>query len=199
MAKLSQMPLVFLDTETSGLDPLVNGVMQVGLIRTTADLKVTEVYDELVQPYGYLVQPKALEVNGLNLEECQEDGLPSAEVSARVAEVCEGAVIVGHNIRFDLEFLRTMFRISGTDFKIGRRTIDTQSLAWAMVPQGLESLSLDGIRAHLRLKPREGKHDALEDAELTLEVYRHLTAVKPAYIPRRGSFLSRVFGYKTAA
>jgi DNA polymerase-3 subunit epsilon len=170
--------LAFLDLETSGLNPLANGVMQVGICVATPKLILSASYDSLVKPYGYAVSGGALEINGLSLAENQAMGADGGEVAQNVKKMLVGRLPVGQNVKFDLEFLRSFFAKFGVSWDgMPKYAIDTASLAWPLVLAGkLESPSLDKMCTYFEIPPRTGHHDALADAVLTYNVYKKLMA-----------------------
>ena len=56
-----------IDTETTGLDPTKNQVLEVGIIICDDDLKIVDFDNFLVRHEEYTVSPKAMEINGIDL------------------------------------------------------------------------------------------------------------------------------------
>ena len=106
---LSQRPLAFIDTETTGLDTSVHEVIEVAIVKEHPDGRV-EKWQSRIQPKNIeAAHPKALEVNGYTPEKWGE--APYLEhVAIDIATMLKGCVIVGHNVGFDLDFLQADFK-----------------------------------------------------------------------------------------
>ena len=165
------MKFAFIDTETTGLDPSVHCVIELAII-VVEDGNVVQRYTTKVRPTDAemaLAHPKALAINGYSEEEWS--GSPSMEtIGPYVLGILEGAVLVGHNVRFDAEMLGSSLRAHGVRCRlIRRRLVDTQVLAMEhLYPLGLASRGLDSIRKWLGWST-EGAHRAEKDA---LDCYR---------------------------
>ncbi|NTU79910.1 MAG: 3'-5' exonuclease, partial [Chloroflexales bacterium] len=124
--RLEDLPLLFLDLETTGLD-LASGhrVCEVALLRERAGSEEGRL-DCLLAP-GRLLDPRAAAVNGLRDEE-----LAAAPLFAAVAPATEalaaGAVLVGHNVAFDLAFLAAELGALGRP-PLASPSLDTLPLA----------------------------------------------------------------------
>lgn len=200
--KLSERPLAFIDTETTGLDPSKHEVIDVAVVfdddvfrrvgapwamqlrREEPDVAVwhTRIRPERIED----AEPKALEVNGYRAD-LWADAPTAAEVAHTIANLLTRAgadpVIVGHNVSFDRDFLNALLRRSGSKAQVSYHAVDTVALCYEhLVPCGLESLSLDNVRRFMGI-PTAGGHAALKDALDAREVYRRLT---------RASVLDRV-------
>jgi DNA polymerase-3 subunit epsilon len=177
--KIMRKPLVFIDEETTGLNPHLHEIIEISLIkvcpikgRTTFTSKISPVHVE----YSH---PKALEINGYNAKEWR--GAPDAEiVMSRVAELTAGCTLVGHNISFDEAFIfETCFR-HGIRCKYDKKLIDTITLAHEHL-YNLESHSMDSIREYFGWA--DG-HRARIDVLQTMVLYYKL---------RRASVFNRLY------
>ncbi|MCP5099626.1 MAG: 3'-5' exonuclease [Chloroflexi bacterium] len=99
----SQVPIVVLDTETTGLHPwLGNRIIEIGAVRLE-NWQVTHTLNYLVQP-GRKIEPKASAVNGIT--DADLVGKPSfADIADELISMLDGALIVAHNAAFDAGFL----------------------------------------------------------------------------------------------
>lgn len=172
--KLSHKPLLFIDTETSGLDPEANDILEIALIYVEDGVPVYH-YDSLVKmerPEN--AHPKALEINGYDAVEWE--GAPSiVQVLHEIEPFFKGCVVAGHNPDFDMAFLKASFKRHGIPVELPYQLIDTTTLAYEhLAPLGLNSLSLVNVAKFLRI-PHEHAHTALADAETSMAIYRKLT------------------------
>ncbi len=167
---LAQRPLAFVDVETTGLDPDVHEIVEIAIVEQHHDGRLTEWSSKVIPLHIERAHPRALEVNGYNDEDWA--GAPTfAEIADEVHERLRGRVMVGHNIHFDLSFIKNELGRCGVSPRIGYHFIDTIGLSFVwLAPQGLPNLRLDTIRERLDLS-KVGAHGALKDARDCRVVY----------------------------
>ncbi|MCU0677610.1 MAG: 3'-5' exonuclease [Myxococcota bacterium] len=172
------LDLVFLDVETTGLDPQKHEILEVAAIRVTHDLsRILDKFCTKVRPTRlHDADPAALEVNGYSDAEWA-DAIDLDEALTVLWPILEGAVPAGHNVGFDLRFLEAAAHTTGratetsalpTDY----HRLDTASLAWLLITTGQSSRwNLDATCAALGIV-QERKHRALDDVRAALQVAR---------------------------
>jgi DNA polymerase III epsilon subunit family exonuclease len=191
MAQLTLQTLAFLDVETTGLSPWFGDrVCEIAVLRCEGD-KVTDSFDSLINPERPL-SPGAARVNGLQDSDLVHAPL-FAEVSNRVLALLQEAVIVCHNVPFDLGFLSNELGRASRSLPL-IRTLDTLQLARNHF--SFASNSLQAIAVSLQIDVR-GAHRALGDVFTTREVLRFFSrrlsasdlevAIQP-YSPPLGSY-----------
>ena len=98
------------DLETTGFDPWPeHRAVEAAVVRLAPDGSVVAEFDTLLDP-GRAVD--ATEIHGIT-DRMLRDAPPFAEVAGEVAALLEGAVVVAHNVLFDVGFLRGEFRQAG--------------------------------------------------------------------------------------
>lgn len=162
------MRYAYLDTETTGLHPGNDKgeIIEIAIITVSHDKTHLAKWCTKIKPtHIETAHPKALEVNGYT-EEAWADAPTFEEVASEIHQRLEGSVIVGHNVNFDLKFLRHHFKESSCDLRLSHRNvIDTVTLAQEhLKPTGLESVSMDNIRRWLGWSLIDA-HTALKDAD----------------------------------
>ena len=171
--KLRQIPLAFVDVETTGASTdFGHRVIEVGIVRVEGGKPVAE-YQQLVDPQRR-IGAGVVVLTGITQQ--MVTGQPLfADVLPRVAELMSGAVVVGHNVRFDLSFLGHEFRRARRPIDeclVGcRHVLDTVRIARRRFGRGGNGLQ--------RLAPRLGvaptaAHRALADAVTTFGVFEKL-------------------------
>ena len=80
-------------------------------------------------------------------------------------EFIGGAIVVGHNVRFDLSFLQAAMHQTERP-RLTNRSIDTYGLARRLVRDEVPNLKLGTLSSHLRLS-HTPTHRALDDALAT--------------------------------
>jgi len=109
--RLADVPLVVLDTETTGLSPSMgHRVVEIGALRLENWRPVAEI-SQLVQP-GRTLDPGASRVHGIYDEDLA--GQPAfAEIADDLLALMDGAVLVAHNATFDAGFVAMEFHLGG--------------------------------------------------------------------------------------
>ena len=184
--------VIVLDTETGGLNPHTDALLTVGMagpFGLSIELPVLD--------FGRCV-PEAMKVNKINLLVHREKALPPIQVLREVEDfirkvrnmtVSESApegeklYIAGHNVHFDLAFLRRLVNLAhptNPDLPrwLGGRTIDTHTLLWAEYAKGKlqnSATSSDGAFRHFGIEVEEQeRHTALGDAKATRKLLERL-------------------------
>jgi len=186
---LSEKPLAFLDSETTGLTPGKHEVIEVAV------LVGDTLHHWMVRPERLEdAEPKALEVNGYAARPERWDGAKTMrEVGPEIMRVLKGTVVVGHNVGFDLDMLNGHMRKVGLNPHLPYHKVDTVTLAYTrLVPLGLGKLSLDAIREFLGWS-KEGAHTAAKDVTDTARLYELLTRSSTVGL-RLGLWLHKVIG-----
>src|SRR3989441_7349038 len=164
---LDEVDFVVLDTETTGLRPGPDRVIEVAAIRLHGG-EVIDSFQSLVNPNRRL-PPFIVQFTGITQEMLA--GAPRAEqVLPDFLQFIEGAIIVGHNVGFDIGFLSYEAQLLGYAFPIDG--LDTIPLARRFLP-GLRRFKLDVVAGHLKI-PAANRHRALGDAKVTAAIFMKL-------------------------
>lgn len=164
---LADVPLLFLDLETTGLDPRAgHRVAEVALLRTLDGTELGRL-ESLVNP-GRLLDPEAARVNGLR-DELLAAAPPFAALAPAVESLAAGAALVGHNVRFDLAFLDAELRALDRP-GLGGPVLDTLTLSRRLLRR--RSYSLGALAAELGLPPPT--HRAMDDVLTTRALFGRL-------------------------
>ncbi len=169
--RLADLTCVVFDTETTGLDPARDEIVQIAGVRLVNGRRVAgEVFETLVNP-GRRIPPSSTHVHGIT--DAMVVGAPDVvEAGRRFHSFAEGAVLVAHNAPFDLHFLRRHEDTIGLRFD--NPVLDTVLLSAVIFGRG-ESHSLDALTARLGITiPEEARHTARGDAEATAEAFLRL-------------------------
>jgi DNA polymerase-3 subunit epsilon len=178
------MNLLFLDTETGGLDPLKHSLLQVGVI-AYKDKGIVDKFEFKLKHEVYNVNPFAMEINQLNLSDIDKNGFTLTGAVTLLNDFIsrhfkdDKPVLVGHNVSFDKEMVRhQLYKANGFDINdfISHRQIDTMSLIWGLHFAGrlpIEACSSSGAFKYFGIKV-DKRHDALDDCCATVELYEKL-------------------------
>lgn len=163
-----------IDLETSGLSPRHHQVLQVAVLVTDAQGQPLDAYSSLVRPrHGLLSRVGPRRIHGITRWSLRGAPHPG-DVLVELAPRLQGTVVVGHNLAFDVAFLRRLGERTGVALPLGPQLCTLQL-----------SRSLDPDR---RLRHRLGDlcerygiehhrpHDARDDAAATAALLPHLLA-----------------------
>lgn len=195
--------LLVVDTETGGMDPQVHSILSLaGIIWEDGVIKAE--HEVLILEEPLVVTPQALEVNRINLVEHAKRALAPAEAINRFhtfieasftsteAAINGGVVLVGHNVGFDIGFLRRLCTLTKTPFErmFSHRSLDTASVLRFLHLLGkvpVSATSSSGGFAHFGIDvPQRQRHTALGDARATAELLSRMLALmdKDDHAPR---------------
>ena len=167
---LRDLDYVVLDVETTGLHPQRNRVIEVGAIRVKNGQRVAT-YETLLNPRRRLPD-YITSLTNITQAIVSAPGVPGfGGISDTLLEFLRGAVIVGHNVGFDMRFLDyEYYRLSRPP--LTNESIDTISLALRLHP-GMRRPNLDRLAALVGL-PVGRRHRAMADADLTCDAFHIL-------------------------
>jgi len=146
---------VALDLETTGLDPQRDSILEIGAVKFRGD-QVLDTFASLVNP-GRPIPLKITELTGIT-DAMVQDAPSLWSVLPRLASFVRDQPVVGHNIAFDLGFLRRHHILETND------ALDTFELAGILVPYE-ERYSLGKLTEGLGVLESQN-HRALSDAHL---------------------------------
>ena len=129
---LARPRLVVLDTETTGLDPVRDRIIDVGAVRLGDDLTVIGRFTTLVDP-GVPIPLFVARLTGIH--DAEVAGAPHfAEAFAALRDFAGDAVLVGHNAGFDRDHLAAAARRAGLP-ALENEWFDTLEAALLLFPE----------------------------------------------------------------
>jgi DNA polymerase-3 subunit epsilon len=164
-APLFEVPFCVLDIETTGGSAAECGITELGAIRYRHG-EAEGTFHTLVNP-GHEIPAFITVLTGITHAMVIE-APPISEVLPSFLEFLGEAVIVGHNVRFDLSFLNAACDRLGYP-RLTRKSVDTLALARRLVRSELRRLDLASLAAHFG-SPIRPTHRALDDARATAHV-----------------------------
>ncbi|MDZ7592276.1 MAG: exonuclease domain-containing protein [Rubrivivax sp.] len=167
--RLAELSYTVFDTETTGLDPTTDRIIQIGAARlVNGKLLRQEGFEQLVDPERDL--PAAgIAIHGIQPEMVR--GQPTIDrVLPSFHTFVGDTVLVAHNAAFDMRFLQLAEGRSGVVFD--HLVLDTLLLS-AVVHPNQESHRLEAIAERFGITVI-GRHTALGDAIVTAEVFLKL-------------------------
>jgi DNA polymerase-3 subunit epsilon len=169
---------IIFDTETTGLDPREDRVIEIGGIELDNRFPTGRTFHVFINAQGRPVHPDALAVHGISDADLADKPAFQGIVEEFLAFI-DGARLVAHNATFDISFVNAEFERLGYP-PIGlERVVDSLALARRKHPMGPNSLDALCKRYGID-NSRRTKHGALLDSELLAEVYIELIGGKQA-------------------
>ncbi len=159
---LQQVTFCVLDIETTGGRPADGGITEVGAVRLRGGESLGR-FQTLVNP-GLSIPPRITVLTGIT-DAMVVPAPRLGPVLAALVEFVGDAVIVGHNVRYDLGFLNAALESHGRP-PFTNRSVDTCALARRLVRDEVPNCRLGTLTSRLRL-PHQPSHRALDDALAT--------------------------------
>jgi len=159
---------VVIDIETTGL-------RETDSIIELAALQVKE--GEVKRSLSVLVQteesipPEITGLTGITNEMLSKEGIPLKRAMELLKDFCGNDILIGHNIGFDMKFVRRACSKTGADM-ISNKTEDTLRIVRKKL-KGVKSMKLSSVADRLDIE-YENTHRALNDCYLTYRIYEKL-------------------------
>lgn len=188
---------LFIDTETGGLTPQYS-LLTVSCILADKDFNIVPVDDWApglhlkVQHEEYALTAGALKVNKINIAEHHENSVPLSVAEARIHQYIQRAralsgkqrlVPAGHNVAFDVQFLRAyLLDNKSWDSYFTYPVLDTAVAARFLNAAGLFSGGYSLTALQKKLIPHLGAldmHDAEVDNLVAIELAKKFVSMLP--------------------
>lgn len=158
-----------IDFETTGGSPTECSITEVGAVKVRGG-EVIGTFQTLVNP-GSAIPPNITLITGIT-DQLVMRAPEMSTVLPSLLEFIGGSVIVAHNLRFDMGFLKNAIRRHGGPM-IGNSQLDTLALSRRLLAGEVPNHKLGDLARRLRL-PHQPTHRALEDAWATVDLLHYL-------------------------
>lgn len=182
--------LLVIDTETGGTDPYAHSLLSLGAVVWDDGSKGAEI-ELLVGEPTFSVTAEAMKINRIDLVCHGAAALPPALATSELERFIaaqfaaapgkrEKVTLAGHNVGFDIGFLKRLYRMAGSDFDetYSHRSLDTAAIVRFLSLAGvlpLASAGSDAAFEYFGIEVPEGKrHTALGDALATATLLTRL-------------------------
>lgn len=162
---LHEVTFCVLDLETTGGTAADGGITEIGAVKVCGGERVAT-FRTFVNP-GHSIPLQITRLTGIS-ESMVADAPPPDAVLPTFLEFLGDAVIVGHNVRYDLGYLNAAMERSGRP-KLANRVLDTLRLARRLVRDEVPNCRLGTLADRFRL-PNRPSHRALDDALATSDL-----------------------------
>src|SRR3990167_388927 len=129
--KILERPIAITDVETTGLDPTIHEIVEVGLfVINQQTLEVLDTFDVKVRPEHIETADEfALKLNGYNDADWQ-NALTLQEAMTLYGEKTKDAIFCAHNVTFDWSFILKAFKETGIKNLMDYHRVDLFTMAW---------------------------------------------------------------------
>ena len=152
---------VIFDVETTGLSAIYDKVIELSAVKMK-DGNVLERFDEFIDP-GFPLSEQTTQLTSIT-DEMVHGSKSEEEVFKMFKDFCDGCIIAGHNVSFDMGFMNTGYRRHWMK-EITEPVIDTLPLARFLYPN-LRGYRLNTLSKKFKVA-LEHHHRANYDAEAT--------------------------------
>src|SRR5574344_1699685 len=152
---------VVVDIETTGLDPSYDEIIEIGAIKVNAGI-VIDTFQSFIKP-KHSIPEFITQLTGIT-NEMVKDAPPAKKVLQSFYEFVSGALIVGHNVNFDINFLYDNL-LETLDAYLTNDFVDTFRLSRRLLPQ-LEHQRLCDLKEYYAITV-DTAHRAGADCETT--------------------------------
>lgn len=151
---------VVLDLETTGLSQYKNHIIEVGMIKVRNNF-ITDTFDRFINPREP-ISAFITKLTGISNKDV-ENAPYFQEIEDDILKFLGNDVIIGHNVNFDLGFLRTHF-----SKEFSNKCLDTVYLSKRAFPH-LNHYRLSDLTEYFHLY--QNTHRAIDDCKATKELY----------------------------
>jgi DNA polymerase III alpha subunit (gram-positive type) len=188
--KKNQTYLV-VDTETGGLDPEKQSILSIAGVAWQANKCLEPLFDFYICEEEIETTKRALEVNKIDLEVVKEEGYGPYEAVKEIKKALnkrfthdrKPIMLVGHNIAFDIGFIKRLYNQAGQDYysDFKDRALDTATILEFFMIAG----EIEGFRASADVLfkatgveiDEKDRHTAKGDAVATAKAIDELVSI----------------------
>lgn len=179
------MRLLFIDTETGGLNPQEDALFEVALVVWEDGVELAG-KSWKIKTGDKMWHPSALEINNIVVKEHNNMALDQEQAANEIVDFINewfpnsAAILAGHNVSFDRDFLKVLideFACANFHELISHRLLDTMSILNFLVANHklpADVLSSDGAFRHFGIVV-ENRHTAMGDVEATIVLFDYLS------------------------
>lgn len=173
------MRTVYLDLETTGLDPARDEILEIGILADSGEVLL----DTLVKPQRHCTWPEAQCINGIAPADVAEaPSLP--KISSRIVDAVAGMRVVIYNAPFDAAFLGNTLE-GAAEISCAMRAFAEAFGEWSDEHRGWRWQNLGVAAAYVGFAWPGPAHRAIHDCQATRAVWRWIRA-NPGPVPERG-------------
>ena len=162
---LESLSYVILDIETTGLEPTLEEITEVGAIKTKGP-ELQNMFSSLIKP-NKSISPEITRITGID-DEMVKDAPTAQKVLSKFHEFIGESILVAHNASFDMGFIKHHLK-QLNNLEINNSIVCTVKIARYLLPN-LHNHKLHTVGSHFGFEIKN-RHRAMGDAELTYQIW----------------------------
>ena len=179
------MKLLFLDTETGGLDEDKNSLLSVGMA-VWNNYKIENVFEIYVKEPVLRITPEAMMVNRIDLRKFNQIAVSVEEAQNKIEQylyqnfgLCKkcSITLAGMNPNFDINFMKACFGKPNINKWFSHRSVDLQGIITYLYIKGLISTnysSSESVYKYFNINNGIVEHEALKDCLNEIKLFEKL-------------------------
>lgn len=177
--------MIVIDIEMSGIEPSRHSILSIGAVDFTNPRN--QFYIECRMRKGAVADPRALAVNGFTKKQIMDRSKPDLRTALlefiKWSRKIKDRTIAGHNVQFDIKFLKYSFAFYDMNYSVGSRCIDTHSLTYAHylkrkirppMDENRSDITSEVVARYVGLPTEPKPHNALNGARIEAEEFSRL-------------------------
>ena len=180
-----QTNYIFIDTETCGTDPQKNDLLSIALVVWSKTKGIIDSKDFFIKYSDYNLTEESRLITNFNETAHNLKAIPGKDVAKQIMTfLCQHfdlnykITIIGHNVSFDISFLKVFFAKSGITFDniFSHRSIDTYSIYKSLILAGKIDKDIESSTEafnYFNINIAE-RHTAMGDCLATVELFENL-------------------------
>ena len=181
------MPYLIIDLEMSGTEYGFHDIIQIGAVLADENLNTIAEFSSLVYPKNEdIFSEEAEEIHGISIFDLEDAELIHTVLDSfedwireklhrKKTDKLKDLIVCGQSIMNDINFLMVEYKEQHLEWPFSYRILDLMSITDLMYRifdsnkiERPKSYSLRNVAKYLKIEILEDKHDALEDAKITL-------------------------------
>lgn len=177
--------LLFIDTETGGIDPEKHTLLSVGLVVWDSCKGILDSCEIMIKSDEYIITKEAQKINKFNIQVHEANAISPKEAIQKIIDYNKRwfdantlIPLAGHNTQFDVAFLKSFLRKNNRSFNeiFSHRIIDTYTLTRSLyyakkITEDISSSAQAFKYFDIKVNNR---HTAIDDALATAELFTNL-------------------------
>ena len=166
-----------IDVETTGTSPLTDEITEIAAVLVRGGT-IIDSFQTLLSIGGPLSNEISV-MTGI-YPSMLRNAPKFVDVASKLVEMAEGAVVVGHNVRFDLSFIDAALDKVYSGSRLAEKTLDTVTLSRKLLRGEVPNFKLGTLASVLRLN-NQPCHRAMADVRATVDLLHYLIEVASSY------------------
>ena len=164
--------IVCFDVETTGLSQKEDFIIQLSMIKLNPQLEEVARKNWYIKPiHTYEIKTTAIEKHGITKEFLESNGVDLRDIGQEILDFVEDCDFLTYNGNsFDIGFLYKDLKLVGYNLNMEGRTCYDAFLLYKLIYPS----TLEAVYKRCTGKDLEGAHNATNDVEATIEVYKAL-------------------------